>query len=143
MVDGDENLVQSAKEFFRPNRSASWFPPYIVHAWVTAENVDQLIKQSGFAGDIDLLSLDLDGVDYWIWKAMESVSPRVVVAEYNCAWGPTESKTVPYKADHDELRSALRSLSRSADQAGSNQGFETSGNPTLGLQRLLRARGRW
>jgi hypothetical protein len=99
LVDGDENLVQSAREFYRSNRSTSWFPPYIVHAWVTAENVDQLVEERGFVGDIDLLSLDLDGIDYWIWKAMESVNPRVVLAEYNWTWGPIESKTVPYKAD--------------------------------------------
>ena len=104
LVDGDETLVQSATEFYRSNRSTSWFPPYIVHAWVTAENVDQLIKDCGFAGDIDLLSLDLDGIDYWIWKAMESVSPRVVLAEYNWTWGPIESKTVPYKTDFTMTR---------------------------------------
>lgn len=99
LVDGDEAKVQRAKDFYDPNRSTSWFPPHIAHAWVTAENVDQYIRGYGFDGDIDLLSLDLDGNDYWIWKAMESVRPRVVVAEYNCAWGPTESRTVPYRAD--------------------------------------------
>ena len=99
LVDGDEALVEKAKEFYKWNRSTSWFPPHIANAWVTVENVDQLIKDHDFDGDIDLLSLDLDGMDYWIWKAMESLSPRLVVAEYNCAWGPTESKTVPYQAD--------------------------------------------
>ena len=99
LVDGDEPKVQMAKDFYDANRSTSWFPPHIAHAWVTAENVDQYIRGYGFDGDIDLLSLDLDGNDYWIWKAMESVRPRVVVAEYNNAWGPTESRTVPYRPD--------------------------------------------
>jgi hypothetical protein len=98
LVDGDEAKVQRAKDFYAPNRSTSWFPPHVAHAWVTAENVDKYLRGYGFDGEIDLLSLDLDGIDYWIWKAMESVSPRVVVAEYNWTWGPTESKTVPYKA---------------------------------------------
>ncbi len=99
LVDGDAGLVQSAKEFYFHNRSTSWLPPRIVRAWVTVESIDMLLDSCGFAGDIDLLSLDLDGVDYWIWKAMESARPRVVVAEYNWTWGPTESMTVPYKAD--------------------------------------------
>ena len=37
----------------------------------------------GFFGEIDLLSLDVDGMDYWIWKAIEAVTPRVVVLEFN------------------------------------------------------------
>jgi hypothetical protein len=99
LIDGDAKQVQSAEEFYVQNRSTFWLPPRIVQAWVTAESIDPLLDDHGFAGDIDLLSLDLDGIDYWIWKAMESVSPRVVVAEYNWTWGPAESKTVPYKAD--------------------------------------------
>lgn len=99
LVDGDEGKVQTARDFYAPNRSTSWFPPHVAHAWVTAESVDSLIRGYGFDGEIDLLSLDMDGNDYWVWKAMESVSPRVVVAEYTWTWGPTESKSVPYKAD--------------------------------------------
>lgn len=99
LVDGDEAKVQRAKDFYAANRSTSWYPPHVAHAWVTAENVDEYITGYGFDGEIDLLSLDLDGIDYWVWQAMESVTPRVVVAEYNWTWGPTESKSVPYKAN--------------------------------------------
>ncbi len=49
-------------------------------------------------GGIDLFSLDIDGVDYWIWKALEVVKPRVVVAEYQDIWGE-KSVTIPYKPD--------------------------------------------
>ncbi len=47
-----------------------------------------MINRDGLFGEIDLLSLDLDGNDYWIWEALNSVSPRVVVLEYEAAFGP-------------------------------------------------------
>jgi hypothetical protein len=47
-------------------------------------------------GPIDLLSLDLDGVDWWIWKALDAIQPRVVVVEYQDMWGPETAVTVPY-----------------------------------------------
>jgi hypothetical protein len=58
--------------------------------------VDSLITANGIKGEIDLLSLDIDGVDYWIWNAIEAISPRVVVAEIQAIWGTEASVTVPY-----------------------------------------------
>src|SRR5262249_5727343 len=71
-------------------------PPAVVEAWITAENVNDLIRDHGFAGEIDLFSLDMDGVDYWIWKALECIRPRVVVAEFSACWGPHQAMTIPY-----------------------------------------------
>ena len=67
-----------------------------VDVWVTAENINQLLSDNGCSGDIGLLSIDVDGVDYWIWKAIEVVQPRIVVCEYNALFGPTAEVTVPY-----------------------------------------------
>jgi hypothetical protein len=67
-----------------------------VRAVVNAENVNQLIGGQGFSGDIGLLSIDVDGNDYWIWRAIDVVSPRVVVCEYNSVFGDSHAVTVPY-----------------------------------------------
>ena len=67
-----------------------------MNAWITRDNVNELIEQNGFQGPVDLLSLDLDGVDYWIWEAIEVVRPRVVIAEVQCIWGGDRAVTVPY-----------------------------------------------
>jgi hypothetical protein len=48
---------------------------------VTRDNVNGLIEKVGIAGDIDLLSIDVDGMDYWIWDAVAVISPRVVIIE--------------------------------------------------------------
>jgi hypothetical protein len=63
---------------------------------VTAENIDTLITAGGFAGEIDLVGIDIDYNDYWVWKAMTAVRPRVVVIEYNASLRPPLSLTVPY-----------------------------------------------
>ena len=66
---------------------------------MTRGGVNALLRDHGFQGDIDLLSLDLDGVDYWIWDAIEAVTPRVVVVEYQDMLGPDRACTVPYADD--------------------------------------------
>lgn len=69
----------------------------LAQSFVTAENINGLIKNGGFGGDIDLLSIDIDFNDYWIWKAIDAANPRVVVIEYNAGLRPPMSVTVPYQ----------------------------------------------
>jgi hypothetical protein len=101
LVDGNAKLIRKGREFYGKHRSTFIYPPRLVHAWITRSGVDGLIRQNGFEGEIDLLSLDLDGVDYWIWQAIESVKPRVVVLEYQDIIGPERALTVPYSDDFD------------------------------------------
>ena len=99
LFDGDEANVSRGRSFFASHPDTFTYPPQFVHAWITAENVDSLIGSNGCRGEIDLLSLDIDGVDYWIWNAIEVVSPRVVMAEVQAIWGSERSVTVPYSPD--------------------------------------------
>ena len=96
LFDGDTNNIAAGKEFYRVCRDTWCRPPTLVEAWITAENVDALIVGNGYAGEIGLLSVDVDGMDYWIWRAIRSVSPRLVVVEFSCCWGPELSVSVPY-----------------------------------------------
>ena len=68
-------------------------------AFVTRENIDGLLGKQGLAGDIGLLSIDIDGNDYWVWEAITGVSPAIVVIEYNARFGPQRAVTVPYDAN--------------------------------------------
>jgi hypothetical protein len=65
-------------------------------AFVTAENINTLISEAGFAGPVGLLSIDIDGNDYWVWQAIDVVDPAIVVCEYNPILGDTRAVTVPY-----------------------------------------------
>jgi len=65
-------------------------------AFITRENINELLESNGIAGDIGLLSVDVDGNDYWIWEAVSCISPRIVICEYNSLFGPTARVTTPY-----------------------------------------------
>jgi hypothetical protein len=99
LIDGDADQVARGTAFYSTCRNTWVSPPTFVDAWVTAENVDALITSRGFAGPVDLLSLDVDGNDYWIWKALTCIAPRVVVLEFNAACGPEQSLTISYQPD--------------------------------------------
>lgn len=96
LFDGSEQNITVGKRFYARCRDTCSRPPELVHAWVTAENVNALVSDHKFDGDIDLLSLDLDGMDYWIWKALTCIRPRVVVLEFTALWGPYNAVTLPY-----------------------------------------------
>lgn len=68
----------------------------LAHKTVTAENINAALESARVTGEIDLLSIDIDYNDYWVWKAIEVIRPRVVVIEYNCALRPPLSLVVPY-----------------------------------------------
>jgi hypothetical protein len=99
LVDGNEKQVARGRAHFQSSPHTFIFPPVFAHAWVTRGNVNELMTSHGFSGEIDLLSLDMDGVDYWIWEAITVITPRVVVLEYADDLGPDVSWTVPYSDD--------------------------------------------
>jgi hypothetical protein len=99
LVDGDKENVERGVRFFARSKHTYVYPPRFICSWVTRESVNEVLSANGFQGEIDLLSLDLDGMDYWIWESIEGVSPRVVVVEYQDILGPERSWTVPYADD--------------------------------------------
>lgn len=100
LIDGDDAQLARGREFYATCRTTQVSPPTLLSAWVTAENVNELVSSQGFAGEIDLLSVDLDGNDYWIWKALDCAQPRVVVVEFNAAVGPDDALTMSYDPDY-------------------------------------------
>ena len=64
--------------------------------FVTAENVESLFDRYDVPAEPDLLSIDIDGNDYWVWRAIRTRRPRVVLVEQNAALGPEQSLVVPY-----------------------------------------------
>jgi hypothetical protein len=104
LFDGNEALVKEGLDFYTRNSYTNIYPPKFVNSWVKRSFINQLLRNNGFEGEIDLLSLDLDGVDYWIWEAINVISPRVVVVEYQDIIGPDRALTVPYKDDFDAYK---------------------------------------
>jgi hypothetical protein len=95
VIDGSSSNVASIKtmsEHWRHDLTA-------VASFITRDNVNDLFTGAGFTGEIGLLSIDIDGNDYWVWEAIDVVSPAIVVAEYNSVFGPDAKVTVPYAPD--------------------------------------------
>ncbi len=69
-----------------------------VHAFITKDNISKIIQDAGVSGDIGLLSIDIDGNDYWVWDAIgaDAISPRIVIVEYNSVFGRERAITIPY-----------------------------------------------
>jgi hypothetical protein len=96
LFDSDPDNVNRGTEFFAQHRDTSLIPPKFERAWITAENVNEFISGAGVSGDVDLLALDIDGNDYWVWKAIEVIDPRVCVFETHDIIPSDLALTVPY-----------------------------------------------
>jgi len=101
LVDGNPEPLEAARAFYARHPETALFPPKTAARMVTAESVDELLAEHDLRGDIDLLCLDIDGIDYWVWKALSRVRPRVVVVEYQDILGPERAWTVPNEPDFD------------------------------------------
>lgn len=65
-------------------------------AFITRENINDLISDAGFSGEIGLLSIDIDGNDYWVWEALHFVHPIILICEYNAVLGDVHPICTPY-----------------------------------------------
>lgn len=102
LFDGKKSNIIKAKNFFNSQKDCHLVKPEITHAWITKDNVNQLIRDSGIKdddGEIDLLSIDVDGNDYYLWKAIEIINPRVCVFETHDIIPHDLAITIPYRDD--------------------------------------------
>jgi hypothetical protein len=81
-----------------------------VHAFIDVENINGLISDNGFFGEIGLLHIDIDGNDYWVWKALDRVRPILAIIEYNSVFGRNKAITVPYRSDFDRTKAHYSNL---------------------------------
>jgi hypothetical protein len=99
ILDSSSEFMQRIKQdpmYFRNDLRA-------VSAFITRENINEVLTANGVSDDIGLLSIDIDGNDYWVWEAINCISPRIVICEYDSLLGATRKVTTPYKADFDRL----------------------------------------
>jgi predicted O-methyltransferase YrrM len=87
-IEGSPANAEAARAAFAA------YPVEVVNRYITVENADQMISELAGREELDLLSIDIDTIDYWIWQAIRTVKPRLVVIEYNASWPPFIRKTV-------------------------------------------------
>jgi hypothetical protein len=111
------------------------------HTAVEPDTVDALLSRH-VASVFDVLSLDIDGNDYWVLEALQAVRPRVIVVEYNASFGPERSVTIPYTRDFDRYSvhasgfyhgASLTALAR----LGERKGYVLAGCDSRGTNAFL------
>lgn len=90
---------QPRQPLFRVEEGLPAHPPALKAAWVTKDNINGLLREAGAQGEVDLLSLDMDGNDYYIWEATTEISPRLCVFETHDIVPSNLSITIPYEDD--------------------------------------------
>lgn len=98
-LEGSEGKVAFGRAFYERHPDTILYPPVFRQAFITAENINELVADAGFSGDLGVCSIDIDGNDLWVWQALQVVSPQVVVIETHPEFG-TRPIAVPYRADH-------------------------------------------
>jgi hypothetical protein len=93
-LDGDDKNFEQINTRFKSFVDSGHLA--VRRSFITAENINALISHGGLRGPIDLLSIDIDNNDYWVWQAIDVIEPRVVVIEYNATLRPPLSLVVPY-----------------------------------------------
>ena len=98
-MDGNPKSVKRGVKFFNKYPHPWYYKPKFVCAKVTRENVNDLIEGAGYSGEIGLLSIDIDGNDYWVWDAITAIDPQVVIIETHNEFG-MNNIVVPYDPDY-------------------------------------------
>lgn len=108
------------------------------HSFITKDNINQLISRYTSCTDIGLLSVDIDGNDYWVWEAIHVVNPRIVVCEYNSIFGPEKQVTVLYNDSFTRRTAHFSDLYFGASLAafvelGEKKGYDFIGVASTGV----------
>ena len=93
LIEADKVAVKDIKSqrvFWKHNLK-------IENKFITKDNINTIIKKINIPKKLGLLSLDVDGVDYWILNKLSVLEPSIIVCEYNSLLGQKKSVTVPYK----------------------------------------------
>jgi len=105
VMEADQKTYERARSFYNSLLTGPAANRVnLVKEMVTPDNINRILETNHVTGDIDLLSIDIDSSDYWVWKAVSVIKPRVVVIEYNGALGNTDPITIPYTPDFDRFK---------------------------------------
>ena len=86
-------------DFIKSDYISNQYDLKIENSFITKDNINSIFTNNGIVGEIGLLSIDIDGNDYWVWEAITSIKPIITVVEYNSCFGKDRAITIPYKSD--------------------------------------------
>lgn len=107
IIDSSLNHINHIKEqnyYWRHDLKA-------VNSFITPDNINSIILNSNFKNkNIGLLSIDIDGNDYWVLKAINAVSPDILIVEYNANFGLEKSLTIKYDKNFQRKKTGIGKL---------------------------------
>ncbi|MCE5307158.1 MAG: hypothetical protein LLG20_05915 [Acidobacteriales bacterium] len=131
-MDGDSDAVELAGRRFANEVNTGRLR--IKRTFITAGNIEGLFREMRVPQEFDLLSVDIDRNDYYVWKGIKDFRPRVVVIEYNPLFPPYLSWVVPYDANAmwDGTSHTGASL-KALEELGSQKGYKLVGCSLAGV----------
>lgn len=132
LVDGNLDNIDIAKQFFSGHPDSRTFPPYLNCSMVTPDNINDLIKSHELDKDIDLFSIDIDSIDYYVLDALKVIEPRVIIVETPTICGPDKAKVVPNDPKYNLMQNANF---YGASLAAYNKLLTTKGYRLIGVSR--------
>jgi glycosyltransferase involved in cell wall biosynthesis len=117
-IEADDDHYEALQQKYEGSESVR-----TLRSMVTPENVERLFAEAGVPEEPDLLSIDVDGADYWIWAAIEAYRPRVAIVEYNSVLDPGRPLVQPAERGEgwdgtDYYGASLAALRRLATEKG-------------------------
>ncbi|MFT5581741.1 MAG: hypothetical protein ACI9G9_001000 [Psychromonas sp.] len=98
-LDGNKKAIERGRHFYKKWGNPKVANPTFINDFIRVDNINQLITKGGLKGDIGLMSVDIDGNDYWVWEAIDTISPQIVIIETHNEFG-THDIVVPYDPDY-------------------------------------------
>jgi hypothetical protein len=95
VMDGDASNIA----YIKKGQIYSFYDLRAIQCFITKDNINEVLKSSGFKKEIGILSIDIDGNDYWVWHAIKEFEPQIIICEYNSLFGFDEPITIPYKSE--------------------------------------------
>jgi len=106
VVDGSADNINQIKK----DKSYCYYDLRANCNFITRENINDIMLESGFNSEVGLLSIDIDGNDYYIWKELSVLNPDIVICEYNSLFGFEYQISIPYNKDFVRNNSTYFSL---------------------------------
>lgn len=91
IIDPTPNLKKKINSFLR-----TWKNTLTIHNdFINSNNVVEIIEKNSFEKNLDIFSLDIDGIDYWILEKLPKKIAKIFIIEYNPYFGSKKEICAP------------------------------------------------
>lgn len=105
VIDGSPKSISRIKD-----RSDYWkFDLDAQCHFLTKENINRILDEGLGGRSPDLVSIDVDGNDYWLLEQI-TLCPAIFIVEYNAVFGAQRAITIPYKSDFSRNKAHYSNL---------------------------------